>query len=237
MKNAGIHVLLIALATSTVGCGGGEPDVDQSTPQAALRSFGKAMSERDWEVAFACMDEESQYYFLGMPIMQAQFIVMADESRKASLDELFEKHGYEQPPMGAGEEGMRRTLASVDNAAFFGDLVAWHEENQLPPEGVVRPDGSRKNAKGFSVENYAKFAEFPDFRIEIDGDTAKSQAMGEGNKGVMHFKRIDGKWHYDYATTWKKMIEKVNERNKQRAPDPGRRDGEQDPVTPPVQGQ
>ncbi len=229
MKKIGIHVLLIASLASHAGCGKkpassaqGDPSPPEAVSEtqavaetrAVAEKFKSALSQRDWTTALSCMDEESQAMFVGTTVMMAQLLsTSADESEKKSLDALLRRHGIEERPK--GDATMKMPLKSMEKTALVGDLFAWFEKNQPPAAGTTR-NGITIKGGGSPIEDIAR-TEFSDFKI--DGGTASATSTTSmGTRKPFYFKRVEGKWYIDFATTMRKGMENLNRPPSKKGP-------------------
>jgi hypothetical protein len=186
MKRTTSRIALVTVAAFLAGCGGGA-----SSPEAAFDTFADAAKSKDYQAMIESVTPETQEMMLGSMVFGASFQAMADESKQASLDELFKKYGIDTQSDAMGEvddpeKAMKQLVAGVkDRPACFAAIMEWIEENT---EGE-RPD----------MFEGADFDEAELTEVKIDGDKATGTVVTDGNEdsNPMQFQRIDGVWYID----------------------------------------
>jgi hypothetical protein len=193
--------LVIVGFAFVIGCGRSDdqstkqaevvPDSDNAaaasfdSPATVFDAFSKAMKDNDWRSAVTMITPESQQMMVTGMVMQSAFMTMEDEAKGKELEQLFKKHGMDEPPLGdegpsAGDDVDVNAL--VDNLPdFVGELSAWIEANEDDSEG-----------------GFPELGELAD--LKLDGDTATAVAETEMGPQPIEFRKIDGTWKLHLAT-------------------------------------
>lgn len=154
------------------------------TPEAVFAEFSKAMAASDMPTAITMLTRESQEMMLTGMVLQAAFMCMEDENKGKELEQLFKKHGLDDPNLAAedsSDDGPVDLEALADKLpAFVGDLTAWIKANEDESDGGFPKLGAMSDLK-------------------IDGDKATGLVSTEHGDQPMDFMKIDGSWKVHLA--------------------------------------
>ncbi len=146
--------------------------IDQTSPEAVLRGFHQALSNKNWRSALEYMMPESRSNLTGVLLVGAAYASDGDAHSSSRLVELLQRHGLRKQE--------KAELRNVNHAKVISDLMQWSNR--------YLPDDKQLDL----VENVL-LTEYSNFRIKDDRAFVTSTC--KGRKSEVRLKLVNKRWY------------------------------------------
>lgn len=181
---AGAVLVVVLLYAASVNRAGG------TSPEDAFAEHQSALREKDWVRQFEVLTPSSQQKILAGLVSLADRMEASEPNRSEEIRTFFAKHDR---PADAPDNWWSDVS---DKPQFYKELIKaieLAEENTWPINGAVRTSMRKAVGDARREQASAQLAE-----LEVDGDTAKGQAVvridGDEYKQPVAFEKIDSRW-------------------------------------------